>query len=183
MIIDSTYFIREIHLPGNVLSGSLEGITPVITATEKEVLMDLLGYELYTDMSTNPTDTRWARLINGHEYTIEYGGRDQTVKWIGLANTDKISLLAYFTYFNYMRDHVSRSTVLGEVTGTSENAVGVSPAQAMSRAWNLGADLYGCVNPLQPSAYDFLLEFEDDETNGYEGWIFTPRDRMNSFSI
>lgn len=172
-LIDDTYFIREINIPQNALDSDM---SVFIAQYEKEVLILLLGYDLYVDFIANPSDTRWSRLISGHEYDVSYQGLTTTIKWNGLTNTDLISLLAYYIYYWYLNFHATDTTSVGESVIEKENALGVTPVQKMTSAWNNFVDLYGRVGEviIKPSAYNFLTEFKDDATNGYDGWIFTP---------
>jgi len=184
-LIDSTYFVREINLPGNVLSGALADIQPYIDQYERLALINLLGYPLYKDLIANPTDTRWVRLIEGHEYEIDYHGATTTVKWNGLTNTELRSLIAYFVFYYYLKFHATFTSSRGELLANSENAKAFNPGQAMNNAYNFAIDLYGKPNDdlVNPTAYNFLYHFKDDETDGYDGWIFTPLDRQNTFGI
>ncbi len=181
-LIGDTYFIREINLAQNALNSDMAGF---ITQYEKEALIMLLGYELYKDFIANPADTRWARLISGHEYDVDFAGTTTTIKWNGLTNTDLLSLLAYYIYYWYMNFHATDTTSVGESVIEKENALGVTPIQKMTSAWNNFLHLYGKVNGsiINPTAYNFLNKFKDDETNGYDGWIFTPIDRMNILGL
>lgn len=180
--IGNTYFIREINIPANALTSDM---TEFITQYEKEVLTKLLGYELYTDFIASPSATRWARLISGHEYEVDYKGLTTTIKWNGLVNTELISFIAYYVYFYWMKFHVTDTTSIGESITEKENALSISPVSKMTSAYNNFVDLYGKVNDsiINPTAYNFLFNFKDDETNGYDGWIFTPVDKVNIFSI
>lgn len=180
--IDNTYFIREINIPQNVMDSDM---SEFITQYEKEILISLLGYALYKDYLANASDTRWVRLIDGHEYTEDYKGLTATVKWEGLVNTAKISFIAYYIYFQWMKFHATDTTSVGESIIEKENASGFSPVRKMVSAWNNCSDLYGKVNDvvINPTAYNFLYKFKDDETNGYDGWIFTPIEKINILSI
>ena len=180
-LIDNTYFIREINLPGASIEGDYEDLATYITQYEKEVLTDLLGYELYKDLIANSGDQRWVRLINGHEYEEDWDGDTTTVKWNGLTNTDLISLISYYTYFNYMKFHASNTGRTGESINLTENSERTSPTPKMVNAWNEFVDLYGKQSDIviNPTAYNFLNKFEDD----YEGWIFTDHFKTNTFGL
>ncbi len=180
--ISNLYFVKEINISGNALSNDM---AEYITQYEKEALIMLLGYPLYKDFIASPGDTRWARLATGHEYTVDYIDGETTVKWNGMANSDLISLLAYYVYYYYMKFHVSDTTSVGESITEKENAFSISPVAKMVSSWNNFVDLYGKVNDsiIIPSAYNFLNNFKDDETNGYDGWIFTSVDKQNILSI
>lgn len=183
MFIDKTYFINDINLPGSVLDGNLASIDSYIDKYEKEALISLLGYTVYKDLVTNQAETTgmWGNLITGTEYEVTYNGQTHTVKWNGFKNDDKISLLAYYVYFQFIRDNITSTSVIGEVLNASENAKRVTPADKMVYAYNRYVDLYGKTNDnkLQPSAYRYLKENESD----FEKWVFTVQSKINTFGI
>lgn len=184
-LIDNTYFFGEISLPGGSLSGDLADITEYIDQYEKEALIDILGYTLYVDLIANPGDDRWSRFINGYQYTIEYLGDTHIVKWNGLINTEKISLIAYYVYYHYVEFHVTHTSSFGELLQNAENASRISPSQRMVNAWNQFIKLRGIPTEaeVEPTAYNFLNEFEDDPTNGYDAWLFKVILKTNTFGI
>ena len=75
-LIDETYFIGEISLPAQVLTGTLADIDPYIVKYEREALIELLGYTLYkqlkVEIDADSYTTKWDRLVNGHEYEITF---------------------------------------------------------------------------------------------------------------
>lgn len=189
-LIDTSYFVGEISLPGQVLTGDFADINPYIIKYEREALIDLIGYSLYKELKAeidaSAYTEKWDRLVNGHEYTIDYLGDDQIVKWNGLVNSDKVSLLAYYIYFKYVQFHTTHTSGIGELIQNAENAVKSSPSQKMVNAWNRFIELRG--DPyhqerILPSCYNFLDEFEDDPDYGYDKLIFTFKDRTNIFGI
>ena len=188
-LIDVSYFVGEISLPGQVLTGSLADIDPFIVKYEREALIDLLGYTLYKELKAEidaaSYTTKWNRLVNGHEYEIDYLGDTYLVKWNGLVNSELISLLAYYIYFKYIQFHVTHTSGFGELIQNAENASKVSPSQKMVNAWNRFIELRG--NPsddlINPTCYNFLNNFEDDATNGYPKWIFNVKRYTNTFGI
>jgi hypothetical protein len=188
-LITSDYFIREINLPGNVLTGDLSDITPYIVQYERLALVSLLGFPLYkvlkAEIDAAAYTTKWDRLVNGHEYTVDYQGAETTVKWNGLVNSEYRSLLAYFIFYYYLKFHSTLTSSRGQLLAHSENAQAFAPGQAMVNAWNFAIDLYGQSydDLVTPSAYNFLYNFKDDATNGYDGWIFTRLGPLNTFSL
>ncbi len=181
-LITNSYFIREINIPSNALTNDM---AEYITQYEKDILIKLLGYELYKDYLSSPGDRRWTRLISGYEYTEEFNGLTTSVKWEGLTNTALVSLIAYYIYYWYMNFHASDTTTIGESITEKENALGISPTSKMVNAWNNCVELYGRISDIViiPSAYNFLRKFEDDDTNGYTGWIFTSMDKTNILGL
>ena len=184
-LIDSTYFIGGINLPGGSLTGDLSDIDAYITMYEKEALIDLLGYTLYKDFIANPTDTRWTRFSAGYEYTVEYGGDTHSIKWNGLVNDEKVSLLAYYIYYKYVEFHVTHTSGFGELLQNSENASKISITQKRVNAWNRFIELRGIPSDseINPTCYNFLNEYEDDTTYGYDSWLFNVFRRTNTFGI
>lgn len=189
-LIDNTYFFGEISLPESVIDGDFATIDDYIERYEKQALIDLLGYTLYKDLKAEIDaeagySTRWDRLVNGHEYEVSYNGDTHLVKWEGLVNDEKRSLLAYYIYFYFVRYNITHTTGFGEMMQQSENAQRISPSQKMVNAWNEYIRLRGLVGEpeIDPTAYNFLDNFEDDSTNGYDKWLFKVEGRMNTFGI
>lgn len=177
-LIDNTYFIDDIMLPGKLIDGStLSIIDTYITKYEKEVLMALLGYDLYKDLIANPSEAKWVAFTEGEEYTVG----EHTVKWNGLTNSDKISFIAYYVYFHVMRDLVTSTTTAGEILSTLENADRITPSDKMANAWQRFRELYGSLDDGEfvPSAYRYLTEKESD----FDLWLFTSQGTINSFGI
>lgn len=191
-LIDSTYFVGEIALPAQVLTGDFADISPYIVKFEREALIELIGYTLYKQLleaiaagAPDYGHERWKRLITGHEYEITYLGDTHLVKWNGLINTEKVSLLAYYIFNKYVRYHVTHTSGFGELIQNAENAVKTSPAARMVNAWNRFIDLRGKPSDatILPSCYNFLNEFEDDEDYGYDPLIFTVLNHTNTFGL
>ena len=177
MIIDTTYFILDINLP----VGTYSDLTEYITRFEPEVLTKLLGYEAYTLMAANPTKQRWKDLIEGKEYTVDWDGRDQRIKWNGLKNSAKISLISDYVYYWYMRSKATLTGNVGEVKPKQENSFNAEAVAKVMNAWTRMRELYGYSGQtsIQPSAYNFLLENEDT----YPEWVFSEIGRINSHDL
>lgn len=181
-LIDTTYFKADITLPASVLSGTFADINDYIAKYEKEALIDLLGYTLYDDYIDNPTATRWTRFVTGYEYEVSYAGSTHKVKWLGLTNTDKVSLLAYYVYYQYLRYHITHTSAIGELLQRSENATKISPHQRLVNAWNKFIELRGTGGEriVEPTAYNFLFNFESTD---YDSWLFKVLRRTNTFGL
>lgn len=182
MIIDSTYFIRGINIPSSAYSD----LDMYIETYEKEMLINLLGYSLYSEFKAEldaehdlipavlddennvitpeiPAVTlseKWANFRDGLTYT--YGGL--TVRWNGLRNSDKISPIAFFVYCRY----VEAKQVLLSTTGANqpkqENSTFADSVPKYVKAWNDFVELYGysgqSIN--EGSALNFLLAHSDE---------------------
>jgi hypothetical protein len=199
--IDSTYFIGEINIPG---ASTDLGLTQAIDQYEKEILIALLGYKLYSLLIADllngiPQTQKYLDLINGKEFTHSFKGEDITLKWEGLKNSGKLSLIAYYVFYKYVERDVSR--FYG--TGISMAAPGsgwerISSVNKLCEVWERMRELYGKIPPeykpiydsslkgaLQyvfnqdPSAYNFLFANKTD----YPDWIFTPQWNINPFGI
>lgn len=200
--IDSTYFTGEIAVPG---ASSETGLTQAITQYEKEILIKLLGYKLYSlliaDLSNGaPVTQKYIDLVNGKEFTLTYNGADYTVKWEGLANTALQSLIAYYVFYKYVERNITSFYGTGvSQANVQEGWSRVNPEMKMIHAWERMRELYGKIPPeyklnydrpllgtdlsvvheLSGSAYNFLLMNKTD----YPDWVFTPLWNMNQFGI
>lgn len=177
-LIDRKYFDFEINLPVNFNSD----LSNFIDRFEPEILKSLLGYELYSLVTAN-TDTsgRLYDLINGKEYTVSYNGRDQKIKWNGLINSDYISLIAYYVYYQYQRCKATLPGASGEVKLRHENSFNADLHVKVMDAWSRMRELYGYVgqSELEPSAYNFLKKNEAT----YPEWLFTEIGSLNAFDL
>ena len=172
-LIDSTYFTNDINL--NV--GAYSDLTQYIDKFEKEVLIGLLGYTLYTEMMSDyaalpgtPLPEKWDRLING--YTYDYNG--VTIRWNGLINSDKVSFIAYYVYCQYTKAHQFPQSQTGAVQPQNENSVVVDGIANHTAAWNrFVVEYYNC--------WQFLFQYETDYIDFFR---YTKRyEYTNSFGI
>lgn len=166
-LIDKDYFIGEINLPKN----DFDNIELFITRREPIVLKNLLGYDEYKAMIDGTANSPYKELIEGAEYEVQYNGNTRTVKWNGLQNEDKISLLAYYVYCYYMRNLVSSTQSVGETKSKQENSYNADIYAKVLAADTLFEELYGYYgqDKLVPSAYNYLYAHKDDFPN----WEFT----------
>lgn len=192
-LIDSTYFsIGEKLITDR--SELADAITQAITQYEPEILKKLLGYTLNKDLVANPSSTKWAAFITGSEFEHSYNGITQTLKWEGLTNTLKESLIAYYTFYKYTEREATKNSTVGITKPMAENSKVADPRQKMINAYDRMLDLYGrmpvcfdysrkiqpstAYNDL-PSAYNYLLANISD----FEDWYFTPIGSINIFGI
>ena len=175
-LIDKTYFNQEINIPDS----DYKGLSAIITRYEKEVLISLFGYALWKLINAyneSASSQRIKDIVEGKEYTAS----GETIKWNGLQNTDKVSLIAYYVFYWYLRNATTRTSTLGEVGSKMENATTASPVQRLSGAWQRLRELYGFASQdsLIASAYNFMTEHESD----YDEWVFTDIGTVNSFDL
>jgi len=205
-VIDGSYFINEITLANIKEHGSYTSvITNAIDKYEPEIMIDLLGYELYglliADLSKDIGDReqRFIDLVDGAEF--RHPDTDQLLKWIGLQNTQKESLIAYYVFFNHVYNSNIQMSGLGTVRHEGKNSENVSPFDKLQVAWEnfqrlyanfdydvnecyfsedgvLVDDLSGVFNTL-PTAYNFLYANKDD----YPEWVFKVKYDINIFNL
>lgn len=196
-IIDSTYFEGEILLTNKTDLST--DITQAINQYEKEILISLLGYELYKLVDSTPNIEPYKSLIEGDEFDLTFDGITQTLKWEGLKNSAKESLIAGYVYYNYMHRNYIKPGAVGTIKPKSENSEIVSPYPKMVQAWNKMIFLYGetphwwflynsakIIKPdgntifnNAPSAYNYICANIDN----FPEWIFTPLRPINIFGI
>lgn len=207
--IDSTYFVGEINIP--TLTGANSNATTLnqaITQYEKEILIELLGYKLYSLLIADCTDgvpntQIYKDLVNGVEFDLNYRGEVITLKWEGLVNDAKQSLLAYYTYYKYIEREVTHLSGVGVALTQTIKGTRASSVNKMCTAWERMRSLYGMIPPTykkyfnypakmpmkgsnlplvfncEPSAYNFLFA----NKSNYPDWLFTPQWNINQFGI
>ncbi|MBE3086894.1 MAG: hypothetical protein IMZ64_11835 [Bacteroidetes bacterium] len=206
-LIDSSYFVGEINIPNpSGVNSNATAIAQAITQYEKEILIQLLGYKLYSLLVADctgeggvPVTQIYIDLVDGAEFTHDYNGEDITLKWEGLKNAAKQSLIAYYTYYMYVEREVTHLSQLGIVLTETMKGQRASSAPKMIAAWERMRELYGKIPPdykkfypgpvlgtnlsyvfnCDPSAYNFLFANKED----YPDWIFTPQWNINAFGI
>jgi hypothetical protein len=202
-LIDNTYFVGEIAVP---LTGKDAALEQAINQYEREILISLLGNELYRLLQSDltgengaPVTQKYINLVNGAEFKLTLQGYEYNLKWEGLKNTLKQSLIAYYVFYNYVKRDVTRLYGTGiSMAETKEGFVRANPTNKLCAAWERMRELYGKIPPefrpvygnrpvvgsnlsgvfdAEPSAYNFLYA---NKTN-YQEWIFTPL--WNAFGI
>lgn len=173
MLIDNTYFVLDIAIPSSTYSS----LDAEIAKYEKEILQRCFGYELWKLIDEGSTDTRITDLVNGKEYEVN----GSIIKWNGLINEDKVSLIAYYVYYWHTRNLASTLQTTGVMKLQSENAEAGNQSIKMVSAWNRLYELYGSDEEsiYDPSAYNFMSAHSGD----YPEWIFKPIYDMNQYGI
>jgi hypothetical protein len=178
-LITTEYFVKDISLP----TGTYSNVENEIEKYEKEVVYSLFGYELGKLVLAYGAGSpqRIKDIVEGKEYTVAYNSRDQLIKWGGLKNAEKISLIAYYVYYWSQRNNVTLTANVGEVKPKQENSMNAALNQKIANSWNRLYKLYGFQGQsiLEPSAYNFLNEYKDD----YPEWIFTEIGQINMFGF
>lgn len=196
-LIDSNYFVGDILITNkDKITVSLQS---VIDKYEKEILISLLGYELYDLMINDQNTEPYKSLIEGAEFTMTFDGIEQKLKWEGFKNTAKQSLIAYYVYYKYQDENFIQPSGVGAIQAQAENADIISPYSKMVNAWNEMIALYGyfdnywftssntCIIQPDgsrifnnaPSAYNYMIA----NIESFPKWIFTPLRMINHFGI
>lgn len=195
-LIDNTYFKGEILLTNKTELAT--DISAAIAQYEKEILIYLLGYKLYKQLIATPNVQPYKALIEGAEFELTFDGITQLLKWEGLQNANKESLIAYYVYYKYQERNFVKPSAIGTLQPKSEAAEMVSPIMKMTNAWNRMIELYGftpnnwfyngltimqpdgsMVNDCLPSAFNYLSVNVAD----FPDWIFTPLRPINPFML
>lgn len=210
-LVDDSYFINEISLPN--LDKKPNTVISLIEKYEKEILISLLGYELYREftegLTQDPVDQKWIDLRDGKEFDFDFDGRTITTKWEGLVNVEKESLIAYFSYYKMRERNKTTTTSVNEVRGKLENSETVNEARKMINAWKNLIKLYGSVcysidgfNISGLSTYQNRFYFDkyqrtydtyndwpsafnflNARRDDYPNWIFSPLPELNDFGL
>lgn len=146
-LINSSYFVGDISLSQNKYNSA--NLDLYIVKIEKEILIKLLGYDLYKSFSeaidSGTPAQKWIDLRDGKEYQVtNEDGVDVYVKWEGLLNAT--SLISYFIYFYYVLETQSINTGSGDVVLKGTNSETTSISQLNNKLvanYNKGVDLYG----------------------------------------
>lgn len=211
MIIDESYFINDIAIANTGNTSVEANLNSAIVKYEKKALLSIMGYELYELFIANPTDQIYKDILDGKEFSFEFCGKTVTRKWVGLANSEKLSLLAYYIYVQYQKDRNTLNSGIGFVTPEAENAIQDNPRLKYVNAWNQFVfqkgdfdkinECYSTLNTrrFRPkgsyfnkydlTTYDFLNDdpslynFLLANVSSYPTWEFMPEKNINIFDL
>lgn len=180
-IVNKTYFDKGnfLHIPLAVNEPSGLNVTnsneldSLCMDVEKEILLNALGYKLYTEMFAltdvtieDSENERWKKLIQGDEL------------WIGLDNDN--SLIACRIFEQFTTETNIRLSATGATKVNAENATNQTPAYLITTANNrfikqyqgdylidpivIGnfTDWMGCNQGIEKSLYGYLVEKKAD---------------------
>ena len=175
-LLDLTYFDgTDRSLP----QGTYNSIQAHIDQYEREILIQLLGYDLAKLVLAYSvsSDQRIKDIVDGKEYTVDA----YTVKWNGLLNTDKVSLLADYVYIKYVTNKQVMFQNTGVVVSATENGVVIGAGPLIQSAGYRLRELAGYPGQdgLAASLYNFLMNNQAD----YSEWVFNEYTPPNAFDI
>ena len=151
-LIDETYFRRELQVPGTqeIRSEVISELEMFIDEKAREILKRSLGNVLFADFDqyvdadgtlNSSAPQKWQNLVNGSTYT--FAGTEYA--WQGLTFTEgayKVSLLAYYTFYHWLRNHTTSVGTIGEYRGEAKNVRQVSSSYRASRVYNKFVRMY-----------------------------------------
>lgn len=145
-LINEANFTRELSIPN--LTSSQSGNATILGYYGDEkprlLLQMSLGNVLFSQLDSqvtngildNDADQKWKDLVNG----CTYDGK----VWRGLNYTEgsfKVSLLAYFTFWNWLNDSNSNN-----YQTQVKNADNINPTSTMVNIWNRFLEMYQGLN-------------------------------------
>lgn len=139
IITDTSFFVQDKMLPETDVNKPYgENLKDRIASLEPAFLIETLGYETYKtlDINTEATSGIWYELLNGKEFTDKLGRGNY---WYGLRSI-QWSPIAYYVYYNVIRETNSTVTKLGVTQASHENSLPVAPSQKLCDAWNKMVD-------------------------------------------
>lgn len=141
MLINNTYFYSGVTKIAGLGKEPYDStVTAYVAQYEPEFLIKALGYTLYNELDTNPTEQRFIDLVEGgtyvnrHGYTEQYKGLKYTLA------TVNYSMIANYVYWCYLRDGAIQLGTTGTAITHTENATRVSPLAKQTIAWNTMVD-------------------------------------------
>lgn len=178
-----SYFRGIINIPfDNKNTSDFEAI--YLDYYEGEILVRLLGYTLYKEVVDNydtNNDDQWKALVEGSDYTVTINDVDYTVKWNGLWNSAKVSLITDYVYFNWLRQNNEQVVGTGTSISQKENADNYDKNFKLVQSYNRCAELGGSEqgHELDATLYNFILNNKDD----YPNWVFNELEKTNILGI
>ena len=174
-LIDASYFVNDCALP----NGTYSNLQTEIARYERDILIQLFGYDLYVEIAayTSGSDQRIKDIVEGADFTVG----NYTVHWNGLLNTEKVSILAYYTFIEYVKNHTISFQNIGTSVSASENASMISAGGLIQRAGVKCRELVGY--PGQSGYAPSLYNFMSINITDYPDWIFTWYDPPNMFDL
>lgn len=141
-LIDTTYFINELAVAQVDYAPVNAVLTDLISKYEPFYLSAILGNALHKEFKTgleaDPIEQRWLDLLNGVEFMDSAGN---AWYWPGFVNDEKISPIANYVYFYWLRKEAQLTTGAGEAALQTENAVRKGAIAKQVHIWNQMTDL------------------------------------------
>lgn len=150
-------------------SGEAAQMTLYIVQLQKELMLKLLGNNLYAELDATPTPAKWTELITAGTTYYTYNG--YKYKYPGLAR-----MIACYCYVKWNDIETTSPTPQGETRSTSTNGDAAYNFGKQVRIWNECQRLYyEVVNYINYKNYETTDYFAD--------FIYEEFEMANSFGI
>lgn len=159
-LIDNTYFIRGLSLAQLDQAAQVARLTQYQASHEPRFLEYVLGYSFNKLFQANLTDARFVALKNGAEYTYN----DVTGKWKGFSNAEKVSPIANYIFYYWLKDDAEKTVGIGVAQSQAENATMSSPRYLMLSAWNEMIYMVKSMNTFLAANAATYPEYKQSET-------------------
>lgn len=141
-LIDTSYFINEIAVAQIDYPPVAQVVTDLISKYEPFYLTVILGPQLHREFMLGLGDAvvedRWLHLRDGFDY-VDSAGIPR--RWVGFVNDLKLSPIAYYVYYYFLRKEVMATTGVGTAHLEAENATRTSPVIKEVNVWNQLVDM------------------------------------------
>lgn len=151
MIIDTSYFqSKEVFIPNAIAQPSIGSNSPTaisdlqneIDAREYDLLLSFLGAEQTIELLDQfEADGTW-KTVALQKWKDLVDGKDE---WRGLRYTigkKKVSLIAFYVFFYYLKSDFSTYSTTGVNVANAENANNQIPNQKQVSAWNTFVQMF-----------------------------------------
>lgn len=154
MIIDTSYFQnKSVFIPNSTKVPSIGSNNPdsvamlqqEIDAYEERLLVGALGHEQYNELKEQFEEVQGVWQLKADAVQKWFDLVEGIDNWNGLRysfGTKKISLIAYYVFFYYLKGDFSTYTTTGVQIPNSENSTGQSPNPKLSETWNTFIEMY-----------------------------------------
>lgn len=138
MLINVNYFIGKNNIPNTGYEEVSSAVEQLIKEHEEEYLNAILGEQLAREFTAGlllPTiPAKWLAIKDGVLYNSLNG---QQYKWKGLVNsTLLVSPLADYVYYWWLRESVTQTSGIGEVTVNGQLSTPASSKGKQAEAYN-----------------------------------------------
>lgn len=161
MLIDSSYFIRTIHVAQKNQAAVSENLESYIGAKVPYILKRFLGDRLFEDfkagLDEQQPEDKWLRLKN-----------------LLVNEVSKESPLANYVFVTLLEDEVLFNSGIGVVLTLGENSTKASPVDKIVRAWNEMILMFDRIHHLIKEDLD---SFYDDEGT----YLYAHRSKLHIF--
>lgn len=136
MIIDSSYFVRNLALPQVGNPEGLIAVNAFIAKYEPQFLECALGFDLAQAFADGIEDSlpeqRWVDLLEGADYS--WKGRNN--RWEGFENAAKLSPIANYVFYQFVDNKASTFALTGHIVSQTENNRTVNGVDRLVDTWN-----------------------------------------------